>query len=188
MWVEYRRFLLLGLVLCGLSACSGDADGPKEVKWDRDACERCRMVLSDRYSSAQIRYLPAGKKRPQVAMFDDFGCAVLWLQDQPWRDDPSIRFWVTDHRTGEWINARQATYLPGQMTPMEYGLGAQLDWQEGGLSYAQARQHVARVEQRFNTQGVQLLERYREQAQRRRTHQDQHATDAQLPPIIPERE
>jgi hypothetical protein len=188
MWSELRGLISFGLLLLGLAACSSDATGPKEVKWDRDACERCRMVLSDRYSSAQVRYLPPQRKRPQVAMFDDFGCAVLWLQDKPWRDDPRTEFWITDHLTGEWIDARQATYLPGQMTPMEYGLGAQLEWQEGGLSFAQAKRHVARVEQRFDAQGVQLLEQYREQAQRRRTHRDSHREEAELPHITQERE
>jgi copper chaperone NosL len=184
---ELRTFVSLALLLTALAACSGDSgEGPKAVKWDRDACERCRMVLSDRYSSAQIRYLPPQRKRSRVAMFDDFGCAVLWLQDKPWRDDPRTEFWVTDHRSGEWIDARQATYVTGQMTPMEYGLGAQLEWREGGLSYAQAKHHVMQVEQRFTAQGVQLLEQYREQAKRRRAHRDQHRDEAVLPAIIQE--
>ncbi len=54
-------WLAVGLVLL-LAACSGDpGTGPKDVRWDRDACERCRMVLSDRNFSAQIRYFPRGK-------------------------------------------------------------------------------------------------------------------------------
>lgn len=152
---KLRLLLWVCVVVPLLSACSGDTGtGPKDVKWDRDACERCRMVLSDRHSSAQIRYQPKDKKRTKVVTFDDFGCAVLWLEDKSWKDDPHTEIWITDHRTGEWIDARQATYVPGKLTPMEYGLGAQLEWSEGGLSYEQAKLHVAQVEQRFNAHGV----------------------------------
>ncbi|MDJ0806744.1 MAG: hypothetical protein QNJ78_07910 [Gammaproteobacteria bacterium] len=189
MWFKPRLLVLSFVVLPLLSACLGDAgSGPKEVKWDRDACERCRMVLSDRHSSAQIRYQPPDKKRSRVAVFDDFGCAVLWLEDKPWKDDPNTEFWITDHRSGAWINARQSTYLPGKLTPMEYGLGGQLEWQEGGLSFEQARQHVHSVERRFTVQGVQLLDRYREQAAQREAHRRQHQDDATLPSIIPDKE
>ncbi len=189
MFPDFRLLILAAVVAAWLSACSGDSGrGPKDVKWDRDACERCRMVLSDRHSSAQIRYQPPDRKRSKLVVFDDFGCAVLWLQDKPWKDDPQTEFWITDHQSGEWINARLATYVPGRVTPMEYGLGAQLDWQEGGLNFTQAKQHVIQVEQRFSTQGVQLLDRYREQAERRQEHRQLHQDDSALPPIIPRKE
>ena len=67
----------LGLiVLLALSACSDNGTGPVEVKWDRDACERCRMVLSDRYHAAQIRGGPADRKA-RVYKFDDIGGAIV---------------------------------------------------------------------------------------------------------------
>ena len=72
---------LICLAVLLLAACSGDAGkGPVGVKWDRDACERCRMVISDRQHAAQIRYFP-DEGRSRVVKFDDFGCAVLWLDD-----------------------------------------------------------------------------------------------------------
>jgi copper chaperone NosL len=163
----YRAIcLVMGAALL-LAGCSGGPDtGPKEVKWDRDACERCRMVLSDRKHSAQVRWLPEGK-RSRVMKFDDIGCAALWLEDKPWKDAVSTEIWVTDHRTGEWIDARSATYVKGHMTPMEYGLGAQSDAAENGLDYAQAVQHVQEVEQRFNAHGAHLQEQLKEQARQR---------------------
>ncbi len=177
------------MVLALCSACSGDpGTGPKEVKWDRDTCERCRMVLSDRHSSAQVRFHPPDKKSSKVVVFDDFGCAVLWLEDKPWKDDPRTEVWITDLRTGDWINARQATYVPGMLTPMAYGLGAQLEWAEGGLSYEQAKLHVAQIEQRFNAHGVHLLEKYKQQAERREEKLHRQAEDSSLPPIIPVKE
>jgi copper chaperone NosL len=164
-----ERFPLLGglLLLLLLAACSGDpGSGPKEVKWDRDACERCRMVLSDRHYSAQVRVFPEGK-RSKVFFFDDIGCATLWLEDKPWMDDPRTEIWVTDHRKGEWIDARTATYVKEKITPMEYGLGAQTEPAPGGLDFEQAKRHIVEVEERFTIRGVQLLDRLKEQAERR---------------------
>lgn len=155
-------FALPAVIL--LNACSAEpGNGPAEVKWDRTACERCRMVLSDRHFAAQVRYLPAGKKRSKVVQFDDIGCATLWLQDKPWKDDPQTRIWVADHRNGAWINARTASYIKDKLTPMEYGLGAQSDPVPGALDFEQAKAHVIEVEKRFNIHGVQLLDRLKEQ-------------------------
>ncbi len=158
------RLLVLLLVLSG---CSGDpGTGPADVKWDRDACERCRMVLSDRHYAAQVRVFPEGK-RSKVFFFDDIGCASLWLAGTPWEQDPKTEIWVTDYRTGEWIDARTATYVKERITPMEYGLGAQAEPVPGGIDFNAARVHVVEVEERFTQRGVQLLERFKEQAEKR---------------------
>jgi len=139
-----------------LAGCGGDpGSGPVEVKWDRANCERCRMVLSDRNHSAQIR-VKGPEERSRVYAFDDIGCAVIWLEDKPWRDDPMTEFWVNDWRTGDWIDARVASYLTGQETPMQYGLGAQLEPTEGVLDYAAAKAHIYQVERRFNVHGGSL--------------------------------
>jgi copper chaperone NosL len=160
------RIICAAVVLL-LYACSGEPEtGPKQVKWDRDACERCRMVLSDRKHSAQVRWVPPGE-RSQVLFFDDIGCATIWLEDKPWRDDPTTEIWVTDYRDGKWIDARKATYIKGQITPMEYELSAQSDPDPNGLNFEQAKQHVKQVEERFDARGVQLLEQLKRQAERR---------------------
>ena len=122
------------------------------------------MVVSDPHFASQIRHLPEGK-RSRVDTFDDIGCAMLWLDQQTFRDDPSTEIWVADYRTGAWIDARKATYVTQNTTPMEYGLGAQSE--PGGMSFEQAKSHVYDVEKRFNRHGVQLLERLNEKADRR---------------------
>ena len=103
--------------------------------------ERCRIVLNDREYAAQVRF-KAPEGRSQVRLFDDLGCAVLWLEDKPFRDAPSTKIWVTDWRSVAWIDARAATYLPGQRTPMGYGLGAQPEPGQGGLNFEQARGRI----------------------------------------------
>jgi hypothetical protein len=178
--------ILMALCLL-LVGCSVDLDtGPREVKWDRDTCERCRMVLSDRNFAAQIRYFPNGSERSKVVMFDDIGCAMIWLDDKPWRDDPRNEIWVVDHRSGQWINARRAVYLTGVLTPMEYGLAAQREPVAGGLTYAQAKQRVFEIEQRFTEHGLHLMHKFKEQARQREVDHRARATEQQLPPIIPE--
>ena len=146
------RVGLIGLALL-ISACGDPGTGPAGVKWDRVTCERCRMVLSDRHYSAQVRVRePDG--RSNRYFFDDLGCALIWLDDKPAGADPASEIWVNDWRTGDWLDARLAAYVPNQSTPMEYGLGAQADPSPGTLTFEQARGHIFEVERRYNVHGV----------------------------------
>ena len=150
-----RYLFIFATLTLGLSACSGEPEtGPVEVKWDQNNCERCRMMLSDRNFAAQIRYFPEGK-RSRAVKFDDIGCAVLWLKDQQWKDDPKTQIWVTDHRGGEWIDARKATYIGKNNSPMGYDLGAQAEAEPDGLNFAEAKQYIEEVENKFNVHGTQ---------------------------------
>ncbi|SCZ64662.1 nitrous oxide reductase accessory protein NosL [Thiohalomonas denitrificans] len=147
------KLVFLLSLLSLLVACSGDpGTGPVDVEFnsDSDTCERCRMVMSDPHYSAQIRGGPEGGES-RVYRFDDIGCAVIWLDEQPWRDNPAVEIWVNDHRDGEWINAREAWYVEGNKTPMAYGLGARDDPAEGALTFEQARERIYEMERRFNT-------------------------------------
>jgi hypothetical protein len=99
------------------------------------------MLLSDRSHAAQVR-IHSADGRSQVFFFDDLGCALVWLRDQPSRDDPATELWVTDWRDGQWIDAHSASYVPGQKTPMEYGIGAQETPIAGAMDFAQAREAI----------------------------------------------
>ena len=135
-----KRLLSAALlaVVIAVAACSNEPEtGPVPVRWDKVTCARCIMAVSDHDYSAQIRGGEAGRKT-KVYFFDDFGCAVLWLEQQPWRDDPRTEMWVTDYRDGTWIDAFKAFYVPGKVTPMDYGLGARPDSADGALNYTQA--------------------------------------------------
>jgi copper chaperone NosL len=113
------------------------------------------MVLSDRHHAAQVRIqVPDG--RSAVFFFDDLGCAVVWLEGKPFRDDPRTEVWVTDWRSGSWIDARQAHYVRGQVTPMEYGLGAQSDPAPDALDWAAAKRRIFEVESTYNVHGGHL--------------------------------
>ena len=103
------------------------------------------MTVTDRHSSAQVRGAPAGQ-RTRVYTFDDIGCAVIWLDGQPWKNDTRTEIWVTDHRTGQWLDARTATFIAGRRSAMGYDLGAQREASAGGMDFAGAREFIYEVE------------------------------------------
>jgi nitrous oxide reductase accessory protein NosL len=144
------RLLLITFLLAG---CAGDeATGPGEVRWDRESCTRCAMAVSDRYYSAQVRGGVAGQ-RARLYKFDDIGCAVVWLDQQDWKDDARTEIWVTDQLSGEWIDARIASYVTGKVTPMDYGMGAQREASSGSMDFTRAREHIYTVDERKRLQG-----------------------------------
>ncbi|MCP3687208.1 MAG: hypothetical protein GY784_02235 [Gammaproteobacteria bacterium] len=150
---EYAGIILLVMLLC---ACSGEPEtGPEQVNWNRDACDHCRMMISEPDFAAQVRYFKDDNKS-KVATFDDIGCAVVWLQESPWSNDERTEIWVVDHRSKEWIDARTATFIPNRKTPMNYGLGVQSDPVEGGLTFAQAVEHVNKTESQNQVHRMQL--------------------------------
>lgn len=141
-----RRELLLGcaaIPVLWLTGC-GEKDpghGPGKMHWDRDTCVRCNMIISDRRFAAQIRGGEMGGKtgvgKRKLYKFDDIGCALFWLKEQkiPWADAPDTEIWVTDAKTGEWLEARTAHYIAGKTTPMLYGYGALREPVAGSVNF-----------------------------------------------------
>lgn len=105
------------VLLAGLACAGGAVTGPVQVHWDRDACEQCSMVIGDRRTAAQVR-LP-GERRAHL--FDDLGCALLWLHEQPGDAARSAEIWVRDPEGRAWLDGRMARFAGGATTPMGYG-------------------------------------------------------------------
>jgi len=124
MSVSKSLWIVLLALLAGLSldGCGEDRakGGAAKIHWDRDMCERCKMVVSERKYAAEI----VNPKNDKVYYFDDLGCAVLWLEEEkiPWAKEAKI--WVTDAKTGKWLDARTAKYTDDSITPMAYGIAA----------------------------------------------------------------
>lgn len=146
-----RRFIASGLALtplaAALAACGstdGWPDGMAEIKWDRDTCDRCSMVISDRRFAAELR----GGPKNTVFKFDDIGCAVIWLANKgaehPWLAEPATRFWVADAggKGDRWLDARKAHYSGGAMSPMGYNFSARSYAEGGAQGFEEMRQHV----------------------------------------------
>ena len=143
-------FILIMPLLLLLTACEEEkTTGAVDIRWDREICARCAMAVSDRNFSAQVRGGREGKKA-KVYKFDDLGCAVIWLDKQNWKDDARTEIWVNNHKNGKWINAKTAWYVEMKNTPMDYGLGAQVEKVKGAINYEQAVKHIYKVEERFN--------------------------------------
>jgi len=152
--MSFIRLLLLGLLILTInSGCEKKKPTTdlRDVHWDRDMCERCKMVTSDRHHSVQVINPANGKSY----MFDDIGCTLLWFDDEKieWRD--SAKIWITDAISGKWIDARSAYYDSDSITPMAYGLSAHTsvtDITKGHemLHYSDLHDIVLRIEEKIN--------------------------------------
>ena len=150
---RFQSLLSIMLISSLFAGCENTpTSGPVEVRWDRDVCERCVMAVSDPHFSAQIRGGPAGGEQ-KVYKFDDLGCAVIWLDKQDWKDSPDNEIWVNHYQTDEWIDAQTAHYIKDQLTPMNYGLGAQLEATPEALSFDEAKTHIYKIEEELNLHG-----------------------------------
>ncbi|HEX8989985.1 MAG TPA: nitrous oxide reductase accessory protein NosL [Rhodocyclaceae bacterium] len=127
-----------------LAGCSHSTvpEGMAEIKWDRDTCTRCRMVISDRRFAAQVR---GGPKNSNFS-FDDIGCAAFWLADQAWGRDAAARIWVADVGSRpdsvRWLDARSAQFIGGKESPMGYDFGAVAMPMAGSVDFETMREHV----------------------------------------------
>jgi len=119
-----KTFFFAFLLMAGFSGCEKKQISTElqEVHWDRDMCERCKMVTSDRHHTVQVINPKTGK----AYMFDDIGCTLLWFDEEqiPWKDQAKV--WITDVDSGKWIDARSAFYDAGNVTPMAYGFAAHM--------------------------------------------------------------
>ena len=136
-----RRFInavVFAFLFLFIVACKGGNEEqlPVDFVWDREACEECKMALSDPHYSAQVI-----DHQGRAYFFDDIGCAILWLGRQPWKD--KARTWVNDFKTTEWIEASKANWISGDpQTPMGYGFAATLSPVENALDYETVKKQM----------------------------------------------
>lgn len=118
-----RQILALLAAAPLLSACKPQTEGPEPIRWGREFCEVCGMIISEPQFAAEIR-----DPDDRLYKFDDIGDAVNWLDLQPWREAPDLEIWVMDYDSGhagdQWLDARSAQYRTGVISPMDYGFGA----------------------------------------------------------------
>ncbi len=127
-----RRFIGLvpGLALVA-AGCGQQTTGPVEVKWGRETCDYCGMIIDDRHFAAQVRGGPGRK----VFKFDDIGDAALFLAKQDWGAEAATEFWVGALDGDQWLDGAKAFYVGGLRTPMAHGFGAVSAYRDGALDF-----------------------------------------------------
>lgn len=126
------------LLLPALPAC-GESKGPEPVAWERDACEHCRMIISERQFATELR-----DARKRLHKFDDIGCAVHWTKRQNLRVEDLAEFWVMSHDDGKtWLDARTAHFQFGVRSPMNYNFAAFPTQREGSVPFAEMINRLA---------------------------------------------
>lgn len=141
-----RHFIGLsaGLALAMLPGCAPERDprGLVDIKWGRDACAHCGMVLSDFRFAVQA----IGPGARDHWVFDDVGCAAAWLDSRPAPEQAALRLWVAplDSRSEavSWLDARAARYREANGSPMGYNFGALSAAQPGSLEFDALRERV----------------------------------------------
>lgn len=118
-----RLVLTLIFVLSLCISCKDEApDGPHEIYYGEDVCERCKMIISEEEFSSQY-LLQDGEARK----FDDLGCMLHYVSHgepgEVERGDVKT-YYVKDYSSGEWIDGRSAYYIWSESinTPMGYGI------------------------------------------------------------------
>ncbi len=78
------------------------------------------MLLSDRLNSAQIIDATTGN----AFMFDDFGCAIAWLDEKrpAWRSEAIV--YINEATDGAWLRLEEAVLATPYVTPMSFGIAA----------------------------------------------------------------
>lgn len=105
-----------------LPACQqASPDTPAAIKFGRDTCERCTMLISDPRFAAQV-WSP---DRKRFSLFDDMGCAVAFAVENGLIDKPEARLWAADSDDpSQWLDGRTSLYRCDLHTPMDYGFAA----------------------------------------------------------------
>jgi copper chaperone NosL len=113
--VKWPLSLLVGI----MTACTSGPLHPVSIDTRNDMCAYCRMIVSDPRVAAQI--VASGE---EARIFDDIGCLRDYLARHQMTHDAVV--FVADHRTGEWVPARDAVYTisAGRRTPMASGIVA----------------------------------------------------------------
>ena len=117
---EFKYYIALLFFILSIVGCEKKdfTKEPAVMHWDRDMCERCKMAISERKFAVE-----AVDEKGKVYKFDDIGCLILWHK----HEHPEIKFkkiWITDAKTGKWIDAKEAFYTTDSNTPMGYGFAA----------------------------------------------------------------
>ncbi|SHK10377.1 nitrous oxide reductase accessory protein NosL [Rhodothermus profundi] len=111
-----------GLLLLSTCRPAPEPDWPPVIRFGYDACDYCRMLISEPRYAATLRTTDGQEYR-----FDDMGCLLHYLHEHP--ELTEARIWVHDYFEDRWLSADQAFFVRSNrlLTPMGYGIVALAD-------------------------------------------------------------
>ncbi len=119
-----KQIVLFAMVCLFLISCEKKIKTDlHKVHWDRDMCQLCKMVVSERKFAVQVVDTTNGRSY----MFDDIGCTVQWFKEENIAWESTANIFITDANTGEFIDAKKAYYDTDSRTPMDFGFAAYKD-------------------------------------------------------------
>lgn len=106
-------------ILLLLAGC-GAGSGPVPIQYGEDACDQCRMLISEAPFAAEARFGP-----DLVEKYDDIGCLARRLLKSP----PPSDVWVADHASGRLLPVKSTVLVHASSlkTPMASGVAAFAD-------------------------------------------------------------
>ncbi|NOZ91443.1 MAG: hypothetical protein GXO60_09185 [Epsilonproteobacteria bacterium] len=103
----------------------------------------CKMLIRSYYGSSQ-----AITKSGDTYFFNDIGCMMTWLEEQP--NQKSIKMWVYTNDTHRWIDAKIAHYSTTDKTTLGYGFGAYEKKLKNQIDYNEMKLRMFRGENLLN--------------------------------------
>jgi copper chaperone NosL len=112
----------------------GARTGPEPIRYDRDACDHCRMHFATRGFAAERR-----DAKGELRKYDDLGCMLIAASHEA-----SGPAWVEDHAGAGFVPLLAATFVRGGdlRTPMNHGVVA---FKDAAVAETFAAAHHARV-------------------------------------------
>lgn len=110
--------IVAAIVLVVLLLGRDSSTGPEPIAYGRDACARCRMIISQPGYAAELRHASGN-----ITKYDDIGC-LLEAMLAGHAEMPGA--WVEDHQTAELVPLLTATLVRVRdgSTPMAHDVVA----------------------------------------------------------------
>ncbi len=131
------RFCFGLLLIWGLNACDSNTDQrPLDIVWGRDIGESSSMVISDPRYAAQVI-----EKSGRGRLFVEIGTAIHYVAAN--KNKESLKIWVNDFNSHEWIDARSANWMSGfKGSPMGFGYRAYQKGKINGIPFSDVYNQV----------------------------------------------
>lgn len=119
---ESRSVLAVTAMALALASCDGGTGiAPPTIRFGRDVCGHCHMIISDdRFAAARVVGEEDG--RYAAMAFDDVGCLLEYEQGHP--DESVVVRYVRDYTARDWLDAGQAFFVHSDSihSPMASGV------------------------------------------------------------------